>query len=341
MNLIGSYTALRNNSKAAMLAAIEIYNKPQISYRDECFSILLVNAWELLLKAILSKNKQRIYYPKKRNQPYRTLSIQDALNLAIRFFPRDIEYEPVAKNINMFLTYRNNAIHFYNQPGLSVIIYGLAQTSIVNYRDLMLSIFNIDIADEMTISLLPLSFGATPDPIEFLQRTKKDPPKNRAVAHFLKEIAESTNLLEKQNLDTGRFLTVFKVNMQSVKKISSADIIAGVTGDSNSSSPLIIERRVDPNISHPLRRKDILEKIGPTLNGIKFTTHTFEAIVWKYKLKEKANLCWRSSNGGLTRYSNELVAILKRYSKQEIEIALIEYRQYLKARLAERQKKNK
>jgi len=58
MNLRGSYTALRNNSKAAMLAAIEIYNKPQIAYRDECFSILLVNAWELLLKATLSKKEK-------------------------------------------------------------------------------------------------------------------------------------------------------------------------------------------------------------------------------------------------------------------------------------------
>jgi len=48
-----------------MLAAIEIYNKPQIEYRDECFLILLVNAWELLLKAILSKNKQSIFYFKK------------------------------------------------------------------------------------------------------------------------------------------------------------------------------------------------------------------------------------------------------------------------------------
>lgn len=57
-----------------MLAAIEIYNKPQITYRDECFSILLINAWELLLKAIISKNKQRLYYPKKKGEPYRTLS---------------------------------------------------------------------------------------------------------------------------------------------------------------------------------------------------------------------------------------------------------------------------
>ena len=80
MNLKGSYRALSSNSKAAMLAAIEIYNKPQIAYRDECFIILIVNAWELLLKAILSKNKQRIFYPKERGKDYRTFTIQDSLN---------------------------------------------------------------------------------------------------------------------------------------------------------------------------------------------------------------------------------------------------------------------
>jgi hypothetical protein len=33
------------------MAALEIYNKPDCEYRDESFSILCLNAWELLLKA--------------------------------------------------------------------------------------------------------------------------------------------------------------------------------------------------------------------------------------------------------------------------------------------------
>jgi hypothetical protein len=64
----GSYRHLLKNSKSALLAAIEIYNKPQFAYRDECFVILLLNAWELALKALLSKSKESIYYPKKRKQ---------------------------------------------------------------------------------------------------------------------------------------------------------------------------------------------------------------------------------------------------------------------------------
>lgn len=35
----------------AAISAIEIYNKPNFAYREEAFSLLMVNAWELLLKA--------------------------------------------------------------------------------------------------------------------------------------------------------------------------------------------------------------------------------------------------------------------------------------------------
>jgi len=73
MNYHGSYRHLLGNAKAAILAAIEIYNKPQFLYRDECFAILLLNAWELLLKAVLSRKGKSVFYPKDRKKPYRTL----------------------------------------------------------------------------------------------------------------------------------------------------------------------------------------------------------------------------------------------------------------------------
>jgi hypothetical protein len=44
-----------DKSIGACLAAIEIYNKPNFSYREEVFSILMLNAWELLLKARVMK----------------------------------------------------------------------------------------------------------------------------------------------------------------------------------------------------------------------------------------------------------------------------------------------
>jgi hypothetical protein len=335
MNLKGSYRALCSNSKAAMLSAIEIYNKPQIAYRDECFVILVVNAWELLLKAILSKNQERIFYPKERQKNYRTFTIQDALNQVKKYIPPAIQYEPIAKNLMMIVNYRNDAIHFYNQTGFGIIIYGLAQTSIINFRDLMLSIFKIDISNEMSVNLLPLAFGIKPDPIEFLQKSNINPPKNKTVARFLKEIAEVTSQLEANTLDTGRFLTVFQVKMQSVKKVSSADIVIPIASAVNGDKDTVVERPIDPNICTPLPRRKIKEDIGDVIEGMKFSNFVFEAIVWKY-IKPKRYLWWQSDVGRTKQYSNEVPSIIRKLSREEILSAIDEFKKYGRERLIEK-----
>ncbi len=43
-------------SIAASIFAIEVYNKPDFKYREETFSVLMTNAWELLLKSKLIKD---------------------------------------------------------------------------------------------------------------------------------------------------------------------------------------------------------------------------------------------------------------------------------------------
>ena len=63
-----SHKKLCDNSRAAMLAAIEIYNKPQTMYREQVVTVLVVNAWELILKAALRKAKKNIFYRKKRTE---------------------------------------------------------------------------------------------------------------------------------------------------------------------------------------------------------------------------------------------------------------------------------
>src|ERR1700674_5407670 len=45
----------------AAISAIEVYNKPSFRYREETFAILMLNSWELLLKArILKENSNRL-----------------------------------------------------------------------------------------------------------------------------------------------------------------------------------------------------------------------------------------------------------------------------------------
>ena len=80
---------LLEKSVHAALSAIEIYNKPDFKYREESFSILMVNAWELLLKArILQRNKNKL---ESRNKPTGTKKRFYSTNILKEF---DKHYEP-------------------------------------------------------------------------------------------------------------------------------------------------------------------------------------------------------------------------------------------------------
>lgn len=329
MNYRGSYRKLLENSKAAMMAAIEIYNKPAFKYRDECVVILLLNAWELALKALLSKNKKTIFYPKKRKHPYRTLSWQDALTNAKPLFPKEIPHLPVQRNIELLGTYRDNAVHFYNADSFRVVLYALTQTCIKNFRDLIEKSFGYRLEDEISWQLLPLGIRPPVDIIAYISSDKdfKGKKKSDAVRQFLSELAESANEIKKADEDTGRLLTVFNVKLESVKKIGDADVIVGVTKAENSEGPLTVVRTQDPNITHPLRQKTIVNEIA-NLHGMTFTPYIFQAVVWKYNLKEKSQYCWKATEGILTKYSHDIIAFIKQLPRADLEAAVNEYKNY-------------
>src|SRR6185437_13459168 len=61
MSRLSRSARLLQNAEAALISAIEIYNKPTFAYREESFTILALNAWELLIKAkLLSVNSNDV-----------------------------------------------------------------------------------------------------------------------------------------------------------------------------------------------------------------------------------------------------------------------------------------
>jgi hypothetical protein len=315
---------LLGNGKAALLAAIEVYNKPRIEYRDECFVILLLNAWELIIKALLSKNHQTIFYPKRRKEPYRTYSLTDAFGKAEQLIPDSLA---IRYNLELLSTYRDNAVHFYNAPQFGSVIYALAQTSIVNLRDLLKSAFGLNLSDDITWQLLPLGLYTPIDPIDYISGRVAPTKQSAAVKQFFALIAESTHALKTANVDTARLLTVFKVKLESTKKIGNADVVVGIQATADhSADPLIVTKAVDPNESHPLHTMEAVEAVG-ILHGQRFTTGTFQAIAWKYGIKANAKFCWKSSGGEVVQYSRDTVTFIKRLTSEDVELAKSEYKQ--------------
>jgi len=236
---------------------------------------------------------------------------------------------PVKENLTLLATYRDNAVHFYNEPDFGVLIYALAQTSIVNLKDLMSDAFEIELERDISWQLMPLGLKPPIDPINYISRTSKAPKKKHsATKQFLAALTESYQTVENSGGDAGRLMTVFQVRLESVKKIEKADLVVGVAGGApvEEVGPLIVTRVRDPNVTHPLRRMDLISKVGSPLQGLPFTTNTFEALAYKFKYKTEPRFCWQSSEGVLTRYSADLVRQIRNLSKSDIEDALNEYR---------------
>ena len=323
---------LVTNSQEALMAAVEIYNKPTLQYRDECTVILLLNAWELLLKAILAKHERTIYYPEKTTQPPRTLSWSDAFPNAEEFFPQTVSGLATRRNLDLLGSYRDKAVHFYNQEDISLVMHSLSQTAIVNFRDVLLGVFDTDIADQMNWRLLPIGIRPPIDVISFLQEAPQGDVAS-AMGTYLTELWEAAAELKATNEDSGRLLTVFNIKLESVKKIGDADAVVAVDNDPMRDHMATVIRRQDPNTSHPLRQKDILAEITE-LHGQRFTQHTFQAIIWKYKIKEQPQYSWVASEGVLTRYSRDILTLIRQLTKTEVQSSLNDYRDHLRGRVA-------
>ena len=160
---------LIKNSISAYFAAIEIHNKPNISYRYEATTLLLMNAWELILKAFVKKYiKKKSIYTKDGH----TISLDKAVGYIEDFInasePR--AFTATKENLLLIEEYRNNIVHYYNEQ-LEPYIFMLTAKSALNYVEFLKKYFSRDILQEDGLFILPLGFKLPFRPEDFI--TKK------------------------------------------------------------------------------------------------------------------------------------------------------------------------
>ena len=161
----------------SMLSAIEIYNKPNFSYREETFAVLAVNAWELLLKAyILRDNRYKLSalyvmepvvnkdgtLSKNRRKPKlnrcgnpMSISIIDCLKI---LDGKHILPQKLKNNIESIIELRDNSVHFVNLVPLSKQIQELGFACIKNYIS-AIKLWNLSIdISRYNLYLMPLAY---------------------------------------------------------------------------------------------------------------------------------------------------------------------------------------
>ncbi len=175
---------LQDRAIAAMVAAIEIYNKPGFPYRTESFAILAINGWELLFKAKwLADNRNRanslyVYETRKNADGLKSKKKYVKRTDAGNPFTHSLSY--LAKkmvevkklnarawdNIQVLLELRDSAVHFYNQsPAFRVRLQEIGAACAKNFATAVHDWFERELS-EFELHLMPLAFVDLPTNID-------------------------------------------------------------------------------------------------------------------------------------------------------------------------------
>ncbi|WMW65739.1 DUF3644 domain-containing protein [Nitratidesulfovibrio liaohensis] len=171
---------LLDRATSAMVAAIEIYNKPGFPYRSESFAILAINGWELLLKAKwLADNRNRpasLYVFEARANADGRRSKKRYVKRTEAGNPFTHSLSHLAKklvenarldsqawgNIQMLLELRDSAVHFYNQsPAFRVRLQEIGAACAKNFATAVHEWFDRELS-EFELHLMPLAFVDLP-----------------------------------------------------------------------------------------------------------------------------------------------------------------------------------
>ncbi|MCV7496999.1 DUF3644 domain-containing protein [Micrococcus luteus] len=314
---------LAANSLSAMLAAIEVYNKPRMEYRDEVTVLMVVNAWELAMKAALRKASKRIFYRKKRGEPYRTFAAEDALKQVEmhKLFPPHVDGKGLKANLQALIDYRNQATHLY-AADLGEMVYPFMQTCVLNYRDFMLYHFQKDLADSITWQLLPLGAKAPTEPVQFM----KAEPSSAAVAevhNFIDGLRGMIDRAQADGADMQRVAAVYDVHLRSVKALSSADLVVSVAKDGER----VVVKKTDPNLTHPFSAKELLERVNAKREGRRLTTYDRDVLCSKEGLREDPRMAWKHEKGSSYTWSGDAVNYMAGLSDAHYDRLREEYRE--------------
>lgn len=167
-----------DKSISAMLAAIEVYNKPTFEYREEAYSILAVNAWELLLKARIlqidnnkiasiidyekrqlgnGKLSNKLYKKKNRTGNDTSIGLFKACDRLANDYADTIN-PVVRKNLEALTEIRDNAVHFLNKDfELRKKVHEVGTANLKNYVNIVRQWFGVGLSD-FKLFLMPIAF---------------------------------------------------------------------------------------------------------------------------------------------------------------------------------------
>lgn len=157
----GKTRNLLEKAKESCILAVDVYNKPNTSFRSGAYIVLMTIAWTSLFHAIFYRKGVKYYYKESPNSRY-YIKIDgqpkawELGKCAKEYFKtKDYNtYLSVHKNIDFFIPIRNQIEHTF-MPELDSEIFGECQSLLFNFERILIEEFgeNHSINESLTFSL--------------------------------------------------------------------------------------------------------------------------------------------------------------------------------------------
>ncbi len=222
---------LINNAISAYYAAVELHNKPNFGYRYETVSILLINAWELILKAYVRKHikGKQIYRKNKATRKRETLPLKMIVEYCKEYLngiePNNF-FKATSQNILKIEEFRDNAIHFYNESA-EPILFALIAKNAYDFPRFVKSYFGKDILLQDSVHIMPIGFKLPFNPTDYFKKNYSHPSKSQEVRDFVNSLVSIIGTLQAEGIEES-IVVGFNVALESTKHVRNSDFIAEI-----------------------------------------------------------------------------------------------------------------
>lgn len=260
------HSKLIERSKDAFMLSLEVYNRPSLNNRVEAFAILIINAWELLLKAEVLKAQG---YDSVFRDDGKSISVSEAIKSRLQ------ENDPVKINIDTIVKLRDQATHLLI-PELQPQLSRLFQANVLNYQTRYRhEIGNSPLAGQ-NVGMLSLIIDGPEAEIGVIKEGYGDQTA-KEVASFLSKFSE---LNDRYDSDQFSVCIDYKLALTRNPKKSDLTLNVGEQGE----GAIIIRETKDLEVTHPYTTSEAIKQIN-SCQPVQVSPYVFQAVLSKHKVK--------------------------------------------------------
>ncbi len=277
---------LLSKSREAALAAVQIFNNPNIAFKSEIYIVLMIIAWTYLLHAHLrskqidyryyKKNGKRKKYDRTKNGAYKYWELERCLNDQTSPIDKD-----TSNNLRFLILLRHEIEHQMTTR-IDDVLSARFQAACLNYNDYIKKLFGSKYAIDRYLSFSLQFSSLSGDQVDNLMEQKDLP------GRILNFIEGFDGTLSETEFNSPRFAyRVLFVAKTANRKGQADKVIEFVKSDSPLAEKVNTEYVTIKEVERKKYRPGIIIKLIKDAGYPKFNMHHHTAL-WK-QLDAKAN----------------------------------------------------